>query len=74
MRTSCILPSDVESPHRDLEVLGVVGAIDICGVLSSRVFISASLMSNMVFIAFYELTIIVIDSSKDSCTDVAMPS
>lgn len=74
MRTSHVLPSDVEFPRRVLEVLGVTGAIGIYAILSSKVFSTTILKSNVVFIAFCELSIVVIDPSRDSCTYVAMPS
>lgn len=74
MRTNHVWPSDVESPHGVPKVLGVGGVVGICVVLSSRVFISTILKSNMVFIALCELIIVVIDPSRDSCTDVVIPS
>ena len=74
MRRNHVLPSDVESPRGVPEVLDVAGAISICIVLSSIVLSSTILMSNAIFIAFFELTIAVINPSKDSCTNVVIPS
>lgn len=68
MWTNRVLPSDMESSCRVLEVLCIVGANNICGALSSRVFKSTILWSTMSFIAFYEVTIILTDSSIDSWT------
>ena len=70
MRANHILPCDVESPGRVLEVLVVV--VGICVVCSNRVFRFTILMSNALFISVCKLTIVVIDLSKDSCTNVAM--
>ena len=64
MRTSCVLPCDVESPHRVPEVLIVVVGIYV--VRSSKVFISTIFMSSALFISMCEVTITVMDSSNDS--------
>ena len=74
MQTNHVRPFDVESPRGVPEVLGVIGAIGIYVVLLNKVSSYAILKSNMVFIVFCELTITVIDPSRDSCTDVVMPS
>ena len=67
-----VLPCDVEPPCRVPE--GLVVAVGICDSHSSKVFSSAIFMSNTLFILECELTIVVIDPSNVSCTQVALLS